>query len=55
VKKFLRKNIYGPINEEKFEINELEKIIDSQGNENELTIYSLLRLELNCHKAQKFY
>ncbi len=43
-------------NEENFETNdELEKIIDSKWNGNELTIYCLLRLGLNCDKAQKFY
>ena len=51
----LQKRHLWALNED-FETNdELEKVIDSQGSENELTIYCLLRLELNCHKAQKFY
>jgi hypothetical protein len=52
----LEKKHLWSLNEEDFEINdELEKIIDSQGSENELTIYCLLRLELNSDRAKKFY
>ncbi len=49
-----RKNSWA-LNEEEFEINdELEKIINSQGSESELTIYCLLRSKLNSDKADKF-
>jgi hypothetical protein len=48
-----RKNSWA-LKEEEFEINdELEKIIDSKGSENEL-IYCLLSLKLNSDKAEKF-
>ncbi len=41
------------LNEEEFEINEFEKIIDSKENENELTIYSMLRSKMTLDKAIK--
>ncbi len=42
------------LKEEEFEINdELKKIIDSKGSENELTIYSMLRPKMISDKAIK--
>jgi len=42
------------LNEKEFEINdEFEKIIDSKGRENELTIYSMLRSKMISDKAIK--
>jgi len=51
----LKKKDLWALNEEEFEINdELEKIIDSKESENELTIYSLLKLKLNSDKFVRF-
>jgi hypothetical protein len=42
------------LNEEEFEINdELEKIIDSKGSENDLTIYSMLKSKMISDKEIK--
>ncbi len=42
------------LNEEEFEINdELEKIIDSKGSENDLTIYSMLKPKMISDKEIK--
>jgi hypothetical protein len=41
------------LNVKQFEINELEKIIDSKRSENMLTIYSLLRRIMISDKAIK--
>ncbi len=51
----LKKKDLWALKEEKFKIDdEFEKIIDSKESENELTIYSLLRLKLNSDKSEKF-